>query len=492
MNNPDSMINDIFDEVGLPELRIETQLEDVVSWIERDFWIPERKGMVEPGMKLEPYQKAVLREAHRTAPDGKYVYDTVLWSDIKKSAKSSIAAAVCLYRALNTHFGSCKIVANDLKQADSRVFYYIKTAILLNPKLQERCKVRNYKITIDNNAYIEAIPVDPSGEAGGNDDFIEFTELHAASSKASIRMWTEMTIPPNKHGYAQRWIDTYAGHSGESPILEQLYEEGVEKGTILDLGVPGLEAFASGALLVLWNTVPRLTWQTKEYYANEKKILTPEEYRRIHQNQWVTSTEIFVPEAWWKACIGVSPKLDKYREIVIALDGSVDDDTFGMIGIGREEDKIFPVSIDVWEPQNGHKLSYVNTLDVNDVTYPEGRLRWLLKNYNVLVVYYDPYQLHDMATRIIDEGIANMQSFNQGADRLIADKQLYDIIRDRRVVVDETLQNSEKLTQHILNANRLAQAGTKLRIVKRASSKKIDLAVTLSMASFGALDVLPE
>src|SRR5689334_9095500 len=92
---------------------------DLIAWIESAFYIPERKHEVAPAMQLAEYQKAALREAHRRTPDGKFVYDLVLWSDIKKSAKSSIAAAVILYRALNTDYGSFKIVANDLKQADS-------------------------------------------------------------------------------------------------------------------------------------------------------------------------------------------------------------------------------------------------------------------------------------------------------------------------------------------------------------------------------------
>lgn len=496
----DLLVNDLLVEVGLPEYVIPVEQDDVISWIEREFHIPERQQFPDRGMKLSLYQKVVLKEAHRKDADGKFIYDLILWSDIKKSAKSSIAAAVVLYRALHTDYGSFKIVANDLKQADSRVFNYMRTAIGLNPKLQNRCRLKNFKIMIDNRSTIEAIPVDPRGEAGGNDDLIEFTELHAASSKASVRMWSEMTVPPTKHGYAQRWIDTYAGHTGESPILEQLYENGVEKGTILDLGVPGLEIYSSDSMLVLWNTVPRLSWQTPAYYASEKKTLTPEEYDRIHRNQWVSSTEIFVSEAWWNACAGTPPKLDKFREIVVALDGSVDDDCFGIVACARGSIKLFdsmvdvvyPVYIHAWEPANGHKLSYSNIEDPEDMDYPEGVLRWLIRENNVLVVKYDPYQLHDMAQRFTDDGSANMEVFGQGVDRLIADKQLYDMIKGRRIVYDTSMQGIDTLSQHIKNANRHTEGESKLRIVKRSPTKKIDLAVTLSMTVSAALEYLPE
>ena len=39
---------------------------------------------------------------------------------------------------------------------------------------------RNYKTSLPNNTIIEAIPIDPAGEAGGNDDLIIFSELWAA------------------------------------------------------------------------------------------------------------------------------------------------------------------------------------------------------------------------------------------------------------------------------------------------------------------------
>lgn len=143
---------------------------DVVERIRRRFYIPELRGPI----RLGAYQEAVLREAHRRDAAGRFVYNLVLWSDIKKSAKSSIAAAVALDRAYQVEWGSIKIIANDLKQADSRVAFYLRRAIALNPALSTSIKQVRYKTTLPNNAVIEAIPIDPAGEAGGNDDLLVF------------------------------------------------------------------------------------------------------------------------------------------------------------------------------------------------------------------------------------------------------------------------------------------------------------------------------
>jgi phage terminase large subunit-like protein len=472
MLTADAFVADVFAEFGIIDTPVQSESLDVISWIETKFFIPERMNTDNPAMQLDAYQKAVITEAHRLKPDGKFVYDVILWSDIKKSAKSSIAAAIILYRALHTTWGSMKIVANDLKQADSRVFYYIRRALELNPELTARASIRNYKITIDNHTIIEAVPVDPKGEAGGNDDLIEFTELHAADSKAAQSMWSEMTISPTKHGYSQRWIDTYAGYSGESPILEQLYELGVKQGQQLTLPAApiDLEVFANGSLLVLWNTQPRLIWQTPGYYASEAMVLTPPEFQRMHRNQWVASENVFVPGEWWDACRGEVPELLHNEPLVISADAGVTNDCFFVVAGFRRAAKVHVFRARVWKPPKGGAI---------DFSGPEQFIRELASQFNVIECAYDPYQLHDMATRLTRDGVCYMRSFSQGQDRLIADKLLYDTIRDRNIIHD----GNADLSEHVKNANAKTE-GEKLRIVKRVEHLKIDGCVSTSMLNY--------
>src|SRR5688572_25824822 len=82
----------------------------VCDWIEKNFFIPEQQHTSHPALPLDPYQRAVIREAHRQDDRGRYIYDLVLWSDIKKSAKSTIAAAVILCRAMHLSWGGIRIV----------------------------------------------------------------------------------------------------------------------------------------------------------------------------------------------------------------------------------------------------------------------------------------------------------------------------------------------------------------------------------------------
>jgi phage terminase large subunit-like protein len=465
------------------------QTSNPIDWIQSEFYIPELNGPI----VLHPYQRAALAEAYRKDADGKFVYSVVVWSDIKKSAKSSIAAAVALERASRLDYGSIKVVANDLKQADSRVAFYMRRALELNKRFADwHVKPSGYNITTPKRTIIEAIPVDPKGEAGGNDDLIIFSELWAANQTAAQRMWTEMTLSPTKYGYSQRWVETYAGFSGESPLLEQLYDLGVKQGRLLDVGIPGLELYANDTarLLCLWNTQPRLPWQTDDYYAQESAVLTPSEFARVHRNQWGSSESSFVPGEWWDACaVPQLPALDKYKEIAVGIDAGVSDDCFGIVAVSRDRDKIVTRFARKWTPPPGGKLQYTNPDNPEDTEYPEGVLRWLAQTFNVIVFGFDPYQLHHLCNGLRAAGVGLFLEFNQGADRLEADKALYDLIRDRRVVHD----GSPDLTEHIKNANQKADPESRrLRIVKRAHKLKIDLAVCLSTAAHLAFRYLPE
>lgn len=806
-------------------------LPNADEWIEKYFWIPESKNALIPEYKnggpmmVPGYQKAALREALRRDAEGKFVYSTVIWSDIKKSGKSTLAAGVALWRAWGAPWGSVYLVANDLKQADSRVGYYMRRAIELNPVMRQIVKQRNYRLVLPNSAFIESIPIDPSGEAGSNADGVVFSELWGAHQQAQQRMWclddqteiltdsgwklgtefqtsdrvavyvdgkivwehprsifrehfsgvldtyetrcfslhctqdhrlygryspngesesqndyrgilrsnelraskygyyhpqqvpeaiepfgkplqdlhlpatkfksaktvssldmaafwgmyltegstssyrgvpvkvrisqlrdphphkydamqealvlafgdwvkvdkrdgfrihstelanitsryggtwekriprellnsdrahlerflefftlgdghvtkhgsrqylvankgladdlqevalrlglrcsvrpsgqysrvtiagptsgkitvskqhwkereysgtvwcpsvssgvflarrngvtfltgnTEATLPPNKFGYSQRWVETYAGFTGESPLLEQMYEMGVKQGRQLTLpGAPSdLEVYANEAarLFVMWNTQPRLPWQSPEYYASEAAVLAPNEFQRVHRNQWVSSSEAFVPMEWWDACqitdASPVPPLTDRRSLVFAVDAGVSSDCFAVVGVERikgskkdkSEDKIIVRYAKAWYPPKGGKL---------DFELPETEIRRLHNKYRVLEWAYDQYQLHDMATRLRKKRVGWWNPFNQSATRFIADKNLYDLIRSGRLYHD----GDPVLRDHVANAN-VEVKSEKMRLVKRAEYLKIDLTVALSMAAYEAL-----
>ncbi len=444
----------------------EKQAPPAIQWIEANFYLYDTGNL----MALYDCQRRPLELALSRDADGRYKYNTILWSWPKKSAKSSVIAAMADYTANSRTNGTVKLVANDLKQADSRVGYYIREAIRIGQKHGRRQGIKmtpsGYKITYPNGARVEMVPIDPTGEAGGNDDMIVYSELWGWKSKAHQRMWSEMTLSPTKWGNSQRWIDTYAGISGESPILEQLYDTGVKQGVrVWD----DLEVYVNDAarMLTVWVTKPMFPWQTDEYYAQEAGQLTPSEFDRMHRNQWSASSEAFIPIEWWDACkVDALPALDGHG-VIMGIDAAVENDCFAVVivslGAGEKPQVRY---CRIWQPGKGEQINFA---DVED------ELLRLFQRYHIEEVAYDPYQMASMAQRLS----ANVfwKPFLQGAPRLIADKRLYDMIRDGRI---EHADESD-LRQHLINADRKPE-DDKLRIIKRVQTGKIDAVVALSMA----------
>lgn len=488
-----------------------------LDFIKNYFYLYDTEDII----SLHPSQEYPLAEAMSRLPDGRFKYHTVLWSWPKKSAKSSIVAAAADYNCLFKAKSSWKLIGNDLKQADSRVGHYMRENIkigqskgygndagaiaLQNIRKATKISVSNYKIVYPNRSVVEMIPIDAAGEAGGNDDGTVYSELWGWRHKSHKAMWTEQTISSNRFGYAQRWIDTYAGFEGESEILENLYKNVVSPENKLDIPHND-ECYAANGIFACWVTKHHLPWQVAEYYESEKSTMHESEFNRIHLNQWGQSEQSFVDIKYWDACAddrspndgGILPH-EKHDEIVIALDAAVTNDCFAIVAISR--DKRYPPKYNAdgeqispeyfvrryaraWYPPKDGKIQF----DGEDS--PKSELKRLIKLHNVYCVTYDPYQLHHFVTEAEKELDTFFEEFPQGTQREIADKMLLDIIREKRFAHDG---KDNELRTHILNSGaKIIGEDKRLRIIKKHPSKKIDLTVAMSMAAYQASQILPK
>jgi hypothetical protein len=328
------------------------------------------------------------------------------------------------------------LAANDGSQSEDRLLSAVKKAVDLSPALSKWKSTRG-KVILPSGAFVEAIPVDPTGQAGSNPVGVFWSELWGYAIAHKQRLFTEMTLSPVRRGRSIRWVDTYAGYSGESPVLENLYEQTVVDGEL-----------------------------------------------RLHKNMWVTSSEAFIEPEWWKACrednLGIET-LDPFEPLIIAMDAATSDDCFAIVGTTRHPDEArYDTDVAVrytatWTAPKGGKINFAE---------PEEELEWLCENYNVVVVTYDEYQLHDMTSRLRQKGIAYFKPFSQMGRRIESDTDLRRLILRRGIAHD----GDETLTQHIINcAAKLNKEDKRLRMVKKTQSKKIDAAVALSMSAYECL-----
>jgi phage terminase large subunit-like protein len=424
-------------------------------------------------LTLHNEQREVLH-AMSERQNGVFKYDVWLYSATKKSGKTTIGAGLALWQAERIQNGEIYIVGNDLKQADNRMNQAVRYTVRHNPRMQDWRVIRN-TIYAGNGTRIEAIPVDPAGEAGSNPTGIFWTEVWGARHQKHSELWSEMTLSPTRAGNTFKFLESYAGFRGESLILENLYDAVVKP----EYKLPDLpECYAKGPVFVYWCTRRIMPWQNdaqgKKYYITQAIEKHPDEFRRQHENQWVDSTAVFVPREWWDACQQPLPELSK-ANLVIGVDAAVTSDCFAIVAVSRHGDDLAVRYCRIWKPPKDGEI---------DFSVPEAELRRLCVEYKVIQIAYDKTELQDMAQRLRRDKVTWLKKFDQGNARSCADKQLYDCIRDRRI-----LHSGEPdLTEHISNANAdINKHENRMRLIKRHEDKKIDAAVALSMACSEAL-----
>ncbi len=260
------------------------------------------------------------------------------------------------------------------------------------------------------------------------------------------------------------------------------------------------------------------------YYREEEQQNTPAEYRRHHLNEWVGAESDFIPMPLWDICsepwdavaqTGLPPFLPgDPTQAVLAADAATTGDCFGLLIVTRHPQRHDDVAVRAlrkWDPKEEGGIidywgpeSFIRTLCKGGCALghfqgdgwrldPEGaeklkrpvceacRHKELVPPYKIVQLAYDSYQLVDMMQRLTREQVVWCNPFDQGKERSQADRALYDLIVNRQLAHDGNLE----LREHIQNSKARLQRDedSKLRIVKKAPQRKIDLVVCLSMAA---------
>lgn len=519
----------------------ESRALSCADWLEQNFWIPVDGGRPRL-IKLLPHQKVILHlffdplvaqlllEAETA--------QTLVFSTVKKSGKTAIAAGVARWvtETWGTHVETYSL-ANDLEQARGRIYAAALASIELDPRYSRPARgipdrwriIEREAAFLPTHSALKAVSSDYKGEAGSNPVATFWSELWGYSSEASQRLWEELTPVPTRPR-SIRYVETYAGYDGESSILNELEDKiktpklGSRRLELDELRVllqgSGLEwpkewesqplpffVHKASRTIAYWDQgveARRMPWQTPAYYIAQQSDLRKSAFDRLHLNIRVTSTEQFIPKEWWERLkIDDMPPIGG-ESIVVGADASVTGDCSGLVAVSRDirkgadPDHLLVRRASLWQPADGRPLNYSLTIEPTLRQWITGHIHPLrekcdshnqierlgicvpVKPMNVVQVAYDEFQLHDMMTRLRDEGLTWCRKFGQQADRSVADKQLYDVIRNQHIHHD----GDEDLAEHIVNCGAKVPVGdnTRLRLVKKAEKSKIDLAVATSMA----------
>jgi phage terminase large subunit-like protein len=137
-------------------------------FIETVLYDPETK---QP-FKLLPAEKEFLAHAFKLDDEGRLLYPEQVYAAPKKSGKTGFAAMVTLTMLLlfGGQYGEGYCCANDLEQAQSRVFQAIKRIVECSPLLKYAAKIMADKISFPTfrETTITTLANSYAGAAGAN------------------------------------------------------------------------------------------------------------------------------------------------------------------------------------------------------------------------------------------------------------------------------------------------------------------------------------
>lgn len=420
---------------------------------------------------LLPHQRAILEHCLTPDAQGRLPYATVVYSCPKKSGKTAINAAITLWAAYQLPApNELLIVANDLEQAQGRVFKELVRMIAASPPLAAKVtRQTRGEVELVSGTTIKTLAADYAGAAGSNHGLVSFDELWAYTSEGARRLWDELTPVPTRR-ISLRLVTTYAGFMGESVLLEELYKAGQGGHPVL----PDLPAHAAGQLFMYWDHAPRMPWQTKEYYESQRASLRSSAYLRLHENRWVTGAEGFLTAAQVDAITDPAhrPPLPQAATLYVGLDASVKRDSTALVAVHWQDEELLLGPVKVWTPRAGEPVDFAAV---------EDELLLWQEQFPIAAVSFDPYQLAALAQRLVAAGVPMVELPQTLPNLTEAATTLLDAIQHKRL----RLWECATLRGALLNAV-LIEGPRGLRIAKEKTSKKIDAAAALSFAVLAA------
>jgi Phage Terminase len=424
---------------------------------------------------LFPAERTFLQHAFKTDTTGRLLYPDLIYAAPKKTGKTGFAALieltiVLLFGGRNAE-GFC--AANDYEQAQGRVFEMIKRIIEATPFLKPEAKITAEKIVFPamGNATIIAIASDAASAAGGAPTISVFDELWGYRSERARRLWDEMVPTPTRK-ISCRLVVSYAGFSGESELLEDLYNRAMAQPEI----APDLHA--GDGLLCFWTHTPQAPWQDEAWLASMRRSLRPSQYARMIENRWVSAESTFIDMALWDQCVDPAMRsvvTDRYMPVWAAVDASIRRDSTALVAVtwSQKDQCVRLVNHRIIQPSAEQPIDFEATVETTLIDWR--------RRFNLRAVFYDPYQMIASAQRLTREGLTMVEYPQTVSNLTEASQNLFDLIKGRNLVAYPDEQIRLAISRAVA-----VETARGWRIGKDKQTHKIDVVVALGMAALAA------
>ena len=439
---------------GFSILRYE---KDIIQFAEKEIYLPEKKQEL---IRLENWEREIFRDCfYENRPR------LILVSLAKKNGKSTFSALVLNWFLICQEPGEIYICSNSKDQSNFITYKKIVSMIRKNPKLNKTCRIYNdYIENIKTGTILRCLSSSYRSSAGLNCLLICIDELASFDTDSLRFFFEELQLSP-VYKNPLILITSTAGRNEEG-ILWDLIKES-EKGNTPESYFyikQGEEANPS-------------SFVTKKYLDSQehKPGMRPNLFKRLHKNLWVSEEDSFITDQEFRACIDYNlvRRPENKIPIWVGLDVGYRDDFTAIYSVGKIKDRIFSVDHKIYIPLETEELQF------DDI---KRYLIELSKIYDIQSLYFDPYQAIQLSQDLRKENI-NMVELPQTQSNCIAFSQcLFDLIKSIKI----SFYQSEEIRLSLINC-KVIYSGRGWRIVKKSGTKKIDLAIALAMACYGAV-----
>ena len=441
--------------------------EQLRLFCEKFLKVPRGKGAKGP-LRLRPWQVDLAETlyADETA--------TAVWVLPRGNGKSGMAAAIGLHHVLMSGIegARCAVIAQDDRSA-KRLLSSAVRMVELDEDLASRCVVYRDRIVVP----------------GTGSEFLALpAEAHRVEGEdLTLAILDEVGFMPTDT-FEAAYLST--GKREGSKVLcigTPSQSKWREKSPLWDLVIRGrAEPDSKTFRLVEYGADPKLPiddpatweaanpaygdWLTEAALREQCSVVREAEFRRARLGQWVEqSTEPAFPVEKWRACERAGVFIPDGSKVVIALDGSKNGDSTGLLVGSVSSRPHFQVG-GVWDPADHPDGWEVPILEVED------RICELCKQYHVVEIAADPYLWQRTLQVLVEEGLP-AYSFPQSPQRQTP------ATADLRGAVNAGLlthSGEAVLNRHVLRAS-IEETTRGIKLAKPSKHEHIDLAVCLMM-----------
>lgn len=391
---------------------------------------------------LPQFQKQITHQIFGPqTPEGTRVVSTAYLEIPKKNGKSEYAAILGLFGLLGDNEpGSEVYIAAAARHQAGRIFETCSQMVRNNKFLRSRLEIHKTTktITVKDHplSFLRAISADAGLNDGVEPSMVIFDEIHRQKDRS---LWSIL-----EYGMVNRQQGlmiglTTAGIESESPLAWELHEyaEQLQKGVFKDQSFVGIhyglkkeDNWKDKRNWVKCNPAmkgplafKRVDAMAKSFNQAQRIPSRENEFRRYHLNQWVTSTERWIPLEEWDKPTMAAP-FNTYD-----LEGM---QCFGGLDLSTNKDVtalslLFPIQEQIfwlpkfWIPKEGiherakrDRVPWDRWADAGLVTLCEGNtinhdqiradVNAMGRLYSIRELAYDPWNAIQLGQQLQDDG----------------------------------------------------------------------------------------